>query len=513
MSVSNIDSEVEPREWHVTAKDGKLGPLTLSQVAELAASGQIAPRSLAWKSGMETWQACGMIPELAAVFTTLPAEQEVWRLYLTRGVAMLRSAWDRVAPLVRRASFRRFRPSRKQIFLMSAVLLPLIGFWIWRSYLYSPPHDEFVSVFLAERADGQWQDLARVEKREGKYWLYEIAQGRWTGPQEMKPMEEKALSELFGEEWMPSNPVGLVNSTGQTAILHAPQGWEPEDFDCSTGYLILKQSGPVQIKKQEPSGSALPTLRAKVTPTPEPEAEIATQSESALRNPKEKVEESNQKSSSKKLKLPTARVKSDRASSSVVSAKLKRRVLPASSGAEEGSEPVVPSDAEQSPARVDAGSVTVSPSEIVIHENDNVVSTADPSVSTVEISPAISDSNMDEIDPAPSRTELSTSAPSMTGTSASSNFETPPASAPSPTISSTSVKKAQDRAATARGRLAAMSAAGRSTLKDQFLKNGDAIMTTSREREAAKDFEGAVFYAERAEATFRQGEQAISGGR
>jgi hypothetical protein len=49
------------------------GPYTQSQLRQMAAGGQFAQQSLVWRPGMSEWQPASLVPELASLFTTVPA--------------------------------------------------------------------------------------------------------------------------------------------------------------------------------------------------------------------------------------------------------------------------------------------------------------------------------------------------------------------------------------------------------------------------------------------------------
>lgn len=547
MSASNIDSELEPREWHVTAKDGKLGPLTLSQVAELATSGRIAPRSLAWKSGMAIWQPCGMIPELAPLFGRIPPPAELWGARLKTLLNKLRGIEAEVRPHIERIDTSKFRLTRKQWTLAGFFFISLASFWIWRTYIHVPAHDEFIGIFMESRpADPRheltrtrkqeekvlnvWEDLARIEKEDGEYLLSEKMGGKWIGPQKMTPMEPKALSDLFGEEWMEFEPLGLINPTGQTAILHVPTGWEPEDFVCTTGYIILKPSGPVEILKKvvKPSVPALPTLRAKLTPTPTPEAtpeptETPEQKiigraqkpkaaeESKVTGPKvAELGEASAEPPASKLRLPSARTKQSR-KSSAGERKLTPALAPTVQTATKLQTPVDVIIAPASAAEESASQPATVPESSA--PTTRAESSVEPALQNEAPAPAaMSPPPATEARPATATLAPLTQTNSMPEATAANSPATK-TEVPKPSSSDASVATAQKRAADARARLSSLSASSRTTLKEEFLKNGDAFMKTSKERATTKDTEGAVFYAERAEATFRQGELAISGGK
>ena len=47
-------------QWYYAKGDQKHGPVTAATFKELAASGQLLPRDLLWKEGMEQWAKAGI---------------------------------------------------------------------------------------------------------------------------------------------------------------------------------------------------------------------------------------------------------------------------------------------------------------------------------------------------------------------------------------------------------------------------------------------------------------------
>lgn len=493
MSAPKTDSPVERREWHVTAKDGKVGPLTLSQVAEFASSGRIAPRSLAWKSGMESWQPCGMIPELASLFDNIPDPKKVWATRLAKLIEHGKVIFTRLRPYTAQIQSRFAGLTRRQRILGSVILASLLFYTLWSTFIYAPPHDDFIAEYLGFQT-GTPQKFIRIERDGGDYQLFQQVRGEWIGPEPMRPMEDKDLTPIFGEGWKEIPAMGLINASGQTALLRVPLGWESESFTPASSYFLLFPSGPVDLHKGELKFS-LPPLKAKESPTP-----TATPIETPVAETEAEAKPRTEKKATTATRKPA----------------VQPRLAPKRLGKERVEEP--PQDEAQS-----AEAVSKPMAERIPEKSSRKVE------ATLSVSepPAASMNEPPKTEP-PAATLPPTVASDNRGASASPppivKVETMPEEAESPSTpeptpeprkpaADSDFKKAYDRASEARARLANLNASGRSTLKEQFLKNGDAIMTTSREREAAKDFEGAAFYAQRAEATFRQGEQAISGGR
>ncbi|MBI1785764.1 DUF4339 domain-containing protein [Candidatus Sumerlaeota bacterium] len=487
MALKSADSEIEQSQWHVTARDGKLGPLTLSQVAELATAGKISPRSLAWKVGMPTWRACGTIPELAPLFVSAPAQEPVW---LARLKSLLGHA--------RRIEFEKFwrkglgqlkqiRLSRRQIAALIFLLAALGSNWVYRKFLYTPPHDDLVALFASQEAGatGIWNETAKIEKKDHEYRLSEKKYGRWIAPEPLKPMAKEALVELFGKNWKEAKPVGLVSGSGEIAVIHVRAGWESQGFTCTTGYFLMKPTGPVEIKKTEPRTLALPSLAPKIvlTPTPAEEKPIA---------------EAGDKIPAKTPAVETPPARRTPRETTVRKAIARETIAPASVMPEKTAalrrEEKKP---ESSPAVADAASTPI-----------KFAPAAEIPASVPVSAPPMPNSPTSSPTPeaAPARTSPAQSGPAQSGRRAKSK----PSSSTSP---ETDLKKARQRADDARERLARAAVPERANLQAQYLAQGDALLETSREREKQGDLSGALFYAQRAEEAFNQLSQSLKGAR
>ncbi|MEI4471292.1 SPFH domain-containing protein [Frigidibacter sp. MR17.24] len=62
---------VEP-QWHIAENGATRGPFAQSQLAGMAAQGQLTRASLVWCAGMIGWMAAGDLPALATVFAQMP---------------------------------------------------------------------------------------------------------------------------------------------------------------------------------------------------------------------------------------------------------------------------------------------------------------------------------------------------------------------------------------------------------------------------------------------------------
>jgi hypothetical protein len=51
-------------QWFYTRGGQQAGPVSLDQLRQMAASGQITPADLVWREGMANWQPMGSVPEL-----------------------------------------------------------------------------------------------------------------------------------------------------------------------------------------------------------------------------------------------------------------------------------------------------------------------------------------------------------------------------------------------------------------------------------------------------------------
>lgn len=70
------DSEASSEEWYYVSSAGRRGPIAVKELEELAASGEIAPTTLIWKSGLPDWIAFSsrhQFPEEIPVAEPLPA--------------------------------------------------------------------------------------------------------------------------------------------------------------------------------------------------------------------------------------------------------------------------------------------------------------------------------------------------------------------------------------------------------------------------------------------------------
>lgn len=63
---------VETPEWFYGLDGQALGPVTVSQLQQLAATGQITGDTPVWKQGMAGWQRLGDTPELGPVVASMP---------------------------------------------------------------------------------------------------------------------------------------------------------------------------------------------------------------------------------------------------------------------------------------------------------------------------------------------------------------------------------------------------------------------------------------------------------
>ena len=61
-----------PPSWHMAENGAAVGPMTASQLVEAASSGRLRPDTLVWKAGMADWMPAAQVPEVAALFGTMP---------------------------------------------------------------------------------------------------------------------------------------------------------------------------------------------------------------------------------------------------------------------------------------------------------------------------------------------------------------------------------------------------------------------------------------------------------
>lgn len=66
-------------EWHYGEEEPSNGPVSLEELKQLVASGQVQPTYMVWKAGMPEWRAAGEVEELfpkqATVSEAAPVEQ------------------------------------------------------------------------------------------------------------------------------------------------------------------------------------------------------------------------------------------------------------------------------------------------------------------------------------------------------------------------------------------------------------------------------------------------------
>ncbi len=60
-------------EWYYARNNQRLGPVSMEQLKQLAASGQLSPADLVWKDGMANWAAASTIAGLFAASAPAPA--------------------------------------------------------------------------------------------------------------------------------------------------------------------------------------------------------------------------------------------------------------------------------------------------------------------------------------------------------------------------------------------------------------------------------------------------------
>ena len=58
--------EALEEEWYYSKEGRRLGPLSLHELQQMAAAGEIAPDTLVWSESMADWAAAGEVPKLAS---------------------------------------------------------------------------------------------------------------------------------------------------------------------------------------------------------------------------------------------------------------------------------------------------------------------------------------------------------------------------------------------------------------------------------------------------------------
>jgi len=58
--------------FHVAVGQSQTGPFDMAALQGQVASGQFTRASLVWKTGMAQWSKAGDVPELAALFASVP---------------------------------------------------------------------------------------------------------------------------------------------------------------------------------------------------------------------------------------------------------------------------------------------------------------------------------------------------------------------------------------------------------------------------------------------------------
>lgn len=62
-----MEGQSQPAEWYYVGHFGQLGPLTMTQMEELAADGVVTQETYVWKSGMGDWLPASKVPALKSV--------------------------------------------------------------------------------------------------------------------------------------------------------------------------------------------------------------------------------------------------------------------------------------------------------------------------------------------------------------------------------------------------------------------------------------------------------------
>jgi membrane protease subunit (stomatin/prohibitin family) len=58
--------------WHIAVNGQTTGPITMPQLAQAIATGQVTPETLVWTPGMAAWTPAGQVPQLAGQFAATP---------------------------------------------------------------------------------------------------------------------------------------------------------------------------------------------------------------------------------------------------------------------------------------------------------------------------------------------------------------------------------------------------------------------------------------------------------
>jgi hypothetical protein len=97
--------------------------------------------------------------------------------------------------------------------------------------------------------NGRVSEYFRVEKRDGKYYLNEKANGRWGSPAEMKIMTQQEIVKAMGSSENASQLTGLMDLGGNVAMLKCKAGLRFGNFTSQTGYWAGTMLGPIELHK------------------------------------------------------------------------------------------------------------------------------------------------------------------------------------------------------------------------------------------------------------------------
>lgn len=97
--------------------------------------------------------------------------------------------------------------------------------------------------------NGKIDEYFRVEKRDGKYYLSEKANGRWGTPSEMKIMTADEIVKAIGSNENASELTGLMDLGENVAMLKCKPGLKFGTFVTQTGYWAGTMLGPIELHK------------------------------------------------------------------------------------------------------------------------------------------------------------------------------------------------------------------------------------------------------------------------
>jgi hypothetical protein len=123
---------------------------------------------------------------------------------------------------------------------------------VWTTLAFLPSCraslDDLVGTFGIFE-NGRVNEYFRVEKRDGKYYLYEKANRQWGSAKEMKTMTPQEIAKVLGSSENAAELTGLMDLGGNVAMLKCKSGLKFGNFVSRTGYWAGTMLGPIELHK------------------------------------------------------------------------------------------------------------------------------------------------------------------------------------------------------------------------------------------------------------------------